>query len=360
MMFGERLKLARKKAGLSMRSLADVLDAENRVSAQAIGKYERGEMLPSSSVLIALSKVLGEPVRFFMSPMSIELTDVDFRKNTSANAKEKAYVQAIVIDNVERYLTIEKILELDSAYWNSPFRPILLSNIEECEELANKVRESWNIGGDPIPDMTELLEEKGIKVIAIALPENFSGLTCLVRHSESNAHVPVIVVNTNQNVERRRMTLAHELAHRMINSDSSVDEEKAAMRFAGAFLMPAELVIEEVGERRHSLGYWELMELKHIFRVSAAALLVRLNQIGIITQATQTYMFKTIASGWRKNEPLPIEDELAETSKRFERLCFRALSEKLITLSKASELLGKTASEIQLDIKGPIPRGNNS
>ena len=43
-MFGERLKLARKKAGFSLRSLSEALDKE--ISAQAIGKYERGEMMP--------------------------------------------------------------------------------------------------------------------------------------------------------------------------------------------------------------------------------------------------------------------------------------------------------------------------
>jgi transcriptional regulator with XRE-family HTH domain len=37
-MFGERLKLARKKAGYSLRGLSEAMD--NKVSAQAIGKYE--------------------------------------------------------------------------------------------------------------------------------------------------------------------------------------------------------------------------------------------------------------------------------------------------------------------------------
>ena len=36
-MISQRIKLARKKAGLSLRGLADALDG--KVSAQAIGKY---------------------------------------------------------------------------------------------------------------------------------------------------------------------------------------------------------------------------------------------------------------------------------------------------------------------------------
>ena len=48
-MFSERLKLARKREGLSLRDLASRIDGV--VSAQAIGKYERGEMIPTLSWL---------------------------------------------------------------------------------------------------------------------------------------------------------------------------------------------------------------------------------------------------------------------------------------------------------------------
>ena len=54
-MFGNHLQLARKKAGYSLRGLSYALDGE--VTAQAIGKYERGEMMPRSSVLIHLASV---------------------------------------------------------------------------------------------------------------------------------------------------------------------------------------------------------------------------------------------------------------------------------------------------------------
>ncbi|MDW8291222.1 MAG: helix-turn-helix transcriptional regulator, partial [Armatimonadota bacterium] len=52
MNLGERLKSARKRAGLSMRALAE----RAGVSAQAISKYERGQDVPSSVVIIRLAK----------------------------------------------------------------------------------------------------------------------------------------------------------------------------------------------------------------------------------------------------------------------------------------------------------------
>ena len=358
-MFGERLRLARKKAGLSLRDLSAQLDDRERVSAQAIGKYERGAMTPSSKVLLALSKALGEPVRYFMSPIGANLLSVDSRKTTAASLRDRARVEAAVLDLVDRYLTVEEILNMDSAEWDEPFKPTTLVGLQDAEKLADQVRAAWQLGLDPIADMTELLEEHGIKVIMIELPDRVSGLTCLVGRSGNRPSVPVIVVNSNLNIERRRMTLAHELALRVISPESTVDEDKLAMRFAGAFLMPGMHVRAEVGSCRHSLGYRELIALKHLYRVSAAAILVRLEQIGIISHSSMIHVFRTIGRTWRKAEPLPIEDNVEEKTDRFERLCFRALSEDLISQAKAVELLGRTSVEILQELTGPRSDAGN-
>ena len=53
-MFGERLIRARKTAGLSLRALADSVG----VSQTAINKYEKGILIPDSTMLMKLAKVL--------------------------------------------------------------------------------------------------------------------------------------------------------------------------------------------------------------------------------------------------------------------------------------------------------------
>jgi len=77
-MFGQRLRLARKRAGLSMRELADAMSP--KVTAQAISKYEAGKMLPSSAVLVGLGKALDVSLDFLMSAQ-VEALDnvVEFR-----------------------------------------------------------------------------------------------------------------------------------------------------------------------------------------------------------------------------------------------------------------------------------------
>lgn len=346
MVFGERLRLARKMAGLSLRDLSDEIGGV--VSAQAIGKYERDEMMPNSTVLIELCRVLNVGMDFFAAPTGARLTQVDFRKHSGTKAQERAQVEASVIEHVERYLLIEEVLQLDSAEWHTPFNRRKISCVEDAEKIASLVRDEWKLGNDPILNLTELLEEKGIKVMMLPLPGTVSGLTCVVERDRT-APVPVVVVNSTHNLERRRMTLAHELGHRLFTAPSKI-EEKAATRFAGALLMPMDHLFSEVGKRRHSFGVEELMAVKRIYRVSAAALIVRLRDIGIITNDKLTTVFRTVGRKWRSSEPRPIEvgDNLGqyEKPKRFERLCYRALAEDLVSVTKVAELLNEPVQRV--------------
>ena len=357
-MIADRVRLARRKSGLSLRGLSAAIDG--RVTAQAIGKYERGESIPSSGVLIVLSRAMDVSVSYLMDTQGIETQGVEFRTKTNTTARDRARVETEVLEWIERYLQIEAVLELDSARWQCPIEPPReLGQVRDAEQLAADAREKWRLGLDPIPNMTELLEEKGLKVLTVVLPNRVSGLTCLVRRPTGRPDLPVVVANERFTLERRRFTLAHELAHRLIETDtlSDRDEEQAANTFAGAFLMPREHLLREVGKRRNALGYKELIELKHVYRVSGAALLVRLWQLNVISKSTLTYAYQTIARGWRTKEPEEIEpsDQRGQRERpaRFERLCYRALAEGLISLAKGTELLRTPLPEVEAGLKGP-------
>jgi Zn-dependent peptidase ImmA (M78 family)/transcriptional regulator with XRE-family HTH domain len=357
-MIGDRIKLARRKAGLSLRGLSSAMNG--KVTAQAIGKYERGEDVPSSGVLMALAKALHVSVPYLLDAQGIKLTGVEFRKKASTSARDRAHVETEMLEWIERYLQVESILELDSTHWHSPFAtPRKLRKVEDVEPLASEVRARWKLGIDPIPNMTELLEEKGLKVLVVTLPERVSGFTCLAGQLDDHSKLPVIVVNRRFPLERRRLTLAHELAHRLVDPESLDDneEEKAATVFGGALLMPREHLLREVGKHRHALGYKELIALKRLYGVSGAALLVRLRQLDVISEATLTYAFQGIARGWRTQEPEELEPEALrgqrECARRFERLCYRALAEGLISLTKAAELLRLPVPEVEEGLKGP-------
>jgi Zn-dependent peptidase ImmA (M78 family) len=227
--------------------------------------------------------------------------------------------------------------------------PYGIDAVEDAERAAVSVRNAWNLGGGPIPDMTELLEERGIKVFKLSLPRSVDGLTCYV-HRADGEDVPVVVCSTDKSIERQRFTLAHELGHMVMEIPTGVPEEKACHRFASAFLVPQDELAREVGRRRFNFGFGEIIEIKRMFGVSAAALVVRMRDLGIVTEATMVSIFRGIGSSWRKDEPCPLER--TESPGRFRRLCLRALAEEAISESKAAELLSLRVSEIERVMAG--------
>ena len=357
-MNGQRLELARKRAGFSLRRLSAALGGQP--SHQTIRKYEIGETTPNSSVLVALAKCLGVSVDFLMSDQVQVLAGVEFRKRASTSAKDRARIQAEIMDQVDRYLTVEERLALDTVHWTPPVQPVRLTDEADAEKVADRVRDAWDLGEDPIPNLTELLEERGLKVFVVSLPSSVSGLTCWAVRPDDGGQVPVIVVNRNHCLERRRFTLANELAHRLLDADASVNVERAANRFAGAFLAPAGHLRNQVSSARHpgrrQMSYDEVIRLKRFYRVSAAALLVRLHQIGVLSESAMRYAFQTFANGWRKSEPEPLEEMTErpfELPRRFERLCYWALAERLIAPARAAQLLQVPMTTIEAALRGP-------
>jgi Zn-dependent peptidase ImmA (M78 family)/DNA-binding XRE family transcriptional regulator len=352
-MIGNRLKRSREALGLSLRDLEAAIHGQ--VSAQAIGKYERDEMMPSSTILLALAKALHVSPEYLLSDREIELTGIDFRKATHASSKEERAVEAVILDHVERYLELEELFPGADSVWVALEGPEFeIQTIDDAEQAAEALRNLWSLGMDPIPLMAELLEERGVKVIAQDLPMSVSGSKALVRRDEG-PDVPVIVVNQNHNGERQRFTLAHELAHLVLRCSGLDDnqQEKAADRFAGAFLMAKEMMLRLLGKHRTSISLGELAELKKLFKVSIASLVVRCAQLGVITKAVYGKLFAQIRGlGW--NGPASSEPHLLppEVPQRMERMCLRAVSEGAISEAKAAELLKLSVRELDRLLMG--------
>ena len=356
-MFGQRLRLARKRAGLSMRALADAMSP--KVTAQAISKYEAGKMLPSSAVLVGLGKALDVSLDFLMSAQIEALDAVEFRKHSGASARDRARAEAVVMDSLERYLAIEHILDIEASVdWVERRRCDSVASESQIDERADELRRVWDLGRDPIPSLCELLEDKGIKVVEADLPESINGLSCHVLRGDEIV-AEAVVVSSRINVERKRFTLAHELAHRIIRStgNPAIDLEGAMNRFAGAFLVPAQCLREEVGADRHRITYYEIVRLKHIYGVSAAALLVRLGQVGVLRPGSVQHAFATFARSWRRSEPDPILPDHGfaafEKPRRFKGLVSRAVGEELISPVRAASLLNQSLESVERQISGP-------
>jgi Zn-dependent peptidase ImmA (M78 family) len=349
---GRRLKLARGAAGLSLRGLQQRI--ESLVTAQAIGKYERDESMPSSDVLLALSKALGVSADYLVGDGDLVLEGVDFRKRAFTHRKDEARVQATLLHALERYLTVESVLGLPTDRWAPPHgAPFAVRSLDHAESAAQAVRDAWNLGADPLPNFIDLLEERGVKVIATDL-RGIAGVTARARRPEKEP-VPVIVINGAEWGERQRFTLAHELGHLVLDVARDLDPERIADRFAGALLMPAAALLPVVGRHRQSVSQGELLEIKKLFGVSVQAVAFRCRDLGVIPDSVFRALFRQFSrAGWRTppyREPFAIPPARPT---RFERLCYRALAEDAVSEPKAAELLGIGVQDLRARMAGRL------
>lgn len=328
MAIGERIKLARKKNFMSQEQLSRLVN----VSKMAISKYERNDDVPSSSVLIKLAKALDVSIEYLLRPEREKMQLQAYRKHAALSRKEEEAVLAQVQDWVERSLDVDELIVANTL---APIYPTYqVAQMEQIEECALDLRQQWNLGEDAIENFIELLEDKAIRVGVIKGVDHFDACTLWYKDE------PVMVTKADLQGDRQRFNLAHELGHLVLRVDENLDEEKCAHRFAGAFLVPAETLRRELGERRYALDPKELYLLKQKYGISMQALVYRAKDLGIIDeQAAQRIFRQFSAAGWRKNEPG--EPLLPEKPQKMQRLIYRGLAEDLISPARAKELLGE-------------------
>lgn len=350
-MIGERIQQARKASGLTLRALGE----EAGVSAMAISKYENNQSIPSSRVLLALAKALGVRTEYFFRRVSVELVNVNHREHERLPEKEEQKVLADVKEQLERWLTLEEVMP---APWSIPFSvpedlPDQLTSYDEIEDVATKMRHHWDLGLNPIPDLIDTIETRGIKVLITRYDghKHFNGLSAQVNGA------PVVVVGKSWVGDRQRFTLAHELGHLVLHGllTSSLDEELACHRFAGAFLVPEESVKSCLGARRTRLELQELFLLKHEWGLSMMAWSYRAKDLHIISEATHKELWRHHLRFWKSEGQEPGKQYSQEETRLFQQLVYRALAEDMLSESKAAELLSMSLSDFHACRKMECP-----
>lgn len=335
---GGRLRQFRMARGMTQQDLADATDG--LVTKQSISKYERGKSQPSPKVLRALAKVFDVKIADLAREPDAEVEFIAYRKGSKLGKRKQEQVQSIVLRELEDRLRVQDLLgqvrdiDLPIRHWN-------VRSLTDAENAAQELRDRWDLGGDPIANLTSTLEERHIYVISIDAPDKFDGISALA-HDESNEPIAAAVVCQDGRAgERQRLNLAHELAHLVLRVEESDDfsEEDAAFRLGAAFLVPAKALKRDVGNRRRSIQLQELLLLKQRYGVSMQALLYRMKDLEIISPHHYKQWFINISKqGWRKSEP---EELPQETPTWFRRSVMRAFSEELIPKKEAERMLNE-------------------
>ena len=343
--FSQRFKSARLKAGLSLQALADKISES--VSKQAISKYEQGKAMPDSKKMIALAQALDVKVEYFFRParINIELSEPAYRKRSSISNKRLNAIRENVRDLVERYMEAENLLDNSESVVLPDDEVRNISSFDDIENLAEKLRELWNLGNDPIESLVDVLEDNNFKVALIEGDEKFDGLSCW-----ANDTIPVIISKKGCSGDRQRSNLAHELGHLLMNTEDGFDEEKAAKRFSASFLVPRDVAYKELGKHRNHLNWEELHILKHKYGMSMQQWIYRAKDLGIITESHAKSWFIQFRKINAKIEPGKQIPE--EVPTRMRKIVFQELAENIITPPKAAELLACNVQEIRNSILG--------
>lgn len=300
---GARLKAARQYNAMTIGDVANALGISN----QSISQFENNKTEPKLENVFLLSNLLGFPREYFYEKDELDVTigNTYFRSLASTSKKERNA-------QVERVKLLSQIYEAIQEYISFPKFDLEVQEESNPEQLADYVREQWCLGRKPIYNLIDIMERHGI-IITNAFEENrdidaYSHVEVINRNS-----VPIVVLGYETNIFRQQFNAAHELGHILTDGKYELEDlskaeyrdmEKYMNRFAGALLVPEELLHGDLrGNGKTDIRYY--IELKKKYRVSAQALIVRANQIGAITANQYQYLMKQMSQrNYRKNEPL--------------------------------------------------------
>jgi len=338
--FAERIASARKMAGLSLQELADKM--HNQISKQAIHQFEQGKSKPEADTLLALAKALNVRLDFFFSDTQVQFEKLEYRKKVKLSKTEAIAINETAKDWFSRYFELEELMDAHIAFAN-PLEATLITHESDIEKAADTLREQWELGTKPIPNVIEMLEQRGVKVLEVQATDGFQGFS-----AEANGRL-VVVLNANDDPFRKRFTALHELAHIVLRFADGLDVERCCHRFAGAVLFPKQSVIEVFTSKRKKLAFAELIQQKCYYGISVQAMLRRLRDLDIINEATyKGFLIWMAKVGYRTQEPG--EYSGLEKPMRFSQLLYRAAIEEVISLSKAAGLSNMSLSEFRREL----------
>lgn len=299
-----RLQLALAARRLTQGSLAAMVN----VSPATISKWRAGSQFPEADALARLARTLNLEQEWFTRPLPGDRLTPKFRSNAQALATARAMLEARMEWGQEITLGLSAFADFPPI--NLPQRsftdPEQIGD-SDIEAAAEECRDLWRLGRGPIQDLALAAESAG--VVLIREETEVSAIEGLSAWSELLNRPLVLLSADKANAFRSRFDLAHELAHLIIHRhipkatepSRYKQMEKQAHQLGGAILMPAETFAADI---RLPVTLDSLLILKQKWGVSVAAMLMRLEVLGLIDDDEKLNLFKRRSSRWgAKSEP---------------------------------------------------------
>jgi len=386
---GRRLREARERVGLTQEEVARQLG----IPRTAVALFEAGKRKVSGLELARLAFLYGRAPGDFFAPdftgdgvaVLLRALPVTETAEETREAIRHGVTLAREVLHLEELLEVERVATACPGYKASVLRG-RWEAVEQGNLLAHRERQRLELGSAPVPDLGEVLESQGVVVLELGLPDSLSGFTVRLESSRGVA----VGVNLGHSAERRRFSLAHEYCHVLVDHDLpgivSRQEEGDELRevranaFAAAFLMPEdgirdylgrlrkglpsrprEAVLTPAGEVRlvegrlppHStdVGVWHVCLLSGHFGVSREAVIWRLYNLGLISEAQKDSLreaerdgsartlARLLAAEGAMGQGEGQDQSLRLARRRVVHLALEALHRELISRRKCLELM---------------------
>lgn len=335
---GQRLRIARKAAGLSMREVEKQLCAQRiPISHASISNYERGVSRPSEKVLESLAAIYKRSLDWIRGSTEV-LTSVRYRALKSVSVTQRNDFTYRAQAWLEAYLYIEKKV---GSTLKSSYPRLRIDYDESGRRLADRLRKLYKMSDHPVPSTIQILEDFGIYVIH--LPTNARIDACAGWLGKSRA----VVLNTNLSNDRTRLTAFHELAHHLYEdcvegpSLPTEEVERRAFEFASHMLIP-EGQLRKAFEPKSMV---RLVKYKERFGISLAAMVYRARESGLLSQRLYQRLWRDFSRlGFRENEPGIVA---ADRPVRMESLFDIAVDNGAISYEDIAKIVGTDEHTVQ-------------
>ena len=333
-MIGKKIKYYRLKKGMTSEELAKAIGC----TKAAISLYENEEREPNEAICKKIAKALGVPWVELLSRKSKELVfdHASFRKRQKASKKDIEILKMEIESKCSDRIGLMNIV--GSINFKS-FKPKKLSFTDSPAVNARKIREMLGIpASGPIYSVTNVLEHAGIIVLSFDSAEEIDGINGQVND------IPYIFFNSkNRTIERQRFTIVHETCHIFFDDTGRKESEveKYINQVAGNVLIPDDDIYSIFGKTNRNITVYLRDSISRQYKIAPSCLINRLVEAGVVTKTYQTnyFIFLNRTCGRKNEKTLLDQDADSEQPTIFTQQVYLALSQELITTSRAAEFL---------------------
>ena len=347
-MIGKKIKYYRLKNGMTTEELAKAIGC----TKASISLYENEEREPNADICKKLASALGVSWTELLSrnKETLVFDHACFRKKQKATKKDIELLTMNIESMCRDRITLMNIVGLINY---KVFKPNKLSFNVSAFENAKIIRKSLGLPANgPIYSVTNVLERAGIIVLSFDCADEIDGINGLVNG------IPYIFFNSkDRTIERQRFTIVHEMCHLFFNEShegmTEKDIEKYINQVAGNVLIPNDDIYAIFGMKNRNITIYLRDQISKDYKIAPSCLLTRLLETGVITDRYYKGYFMILNSkGGRKNEQTLLDaKEDSEQPTIFTQQVYLALSEELISVSRAAEFLHKPLYDVMQKIR---------